>query len=104
MPDRSRNWYFLSNHTRVLHCLVRDPHSRLRDIAQEIGITERAAHGILKDLETAGYVSVNKVGRRNHYQLESKRSFRHPLDEEHRSELLYLFLGLERPSGVSVES
>ena len=98
MPDRSRNWYFLSNHSRVLHCLARQPDSRLRDIAERIGITERATHGILKDLETAGYVYVNKVGRRNHYKVRLEPpSFRHPLDEEHRSELLCLFLGLELP-------
>ena len=39
----NKTWRFLSNHTQVLLCIQRDPDVRFRDIAQMVGITERAA-------------------------------------------------------------
>jgi DNA-binding IclR family transcriptional regulator len=65
------NWGFLTNHARVLLCIARDPGARLRDIAASLGITERAAHGIVNDLADAGYVVKQKDGRRNRYQIQA---------------------------------
>lgn len=89
-----RRWTFLSNHGHVLVCLARNPDMRLRDVAEAVGITERSAQGIVNDLEEAGYVTKQRVGRRNHYRLEPDRPLRHPL-EEHRAvgELLDLIVG-----------
>jgi len=42
--DGEKSWRFLSNHTQVLLCIERDPDVRFRDIAQMVGITERAAN------------------------------------------------------------
>jgi DNA-binding MarR family transcriptional regulator len=87
MPLRSDDWQFFTNHTHVLVCLASDPDLRLRDIAARVGITERAAHDLVKDLERAGYVRVRRVGRRNRYevcgQLPLRRSpfARHSADE-----------------------
>jgi hypothetical protein len=90
-PDE-KPWTFLTNHARVLVVIARNQHSRLRDIAEAIGITERAAQTIVNDLEEAGYITRTKVGRRNHYSVDPTRPFRHPADADHRIEgLLTLF-------------
>jgi DNA-binding IclR family transcriptional regulator len=64
-------WSFLTNHARVLLCIAQDPGVRLRDIAADLGITERHAYGIVSDLTSAGYVVKEKDGRRNRYQVEA---------------------------------
>ena len=73
-------WTFLTNHTHVLICLAQDPTMRIRDIADRIGITERAAHRILSELTGAGYVSRVRDGRRNHYSRSLDHPLRHPLE------------------------
>src|SRR5437764_15119572 len=62
-------WVFLSNHAHVLLCIARDPDSRTRDIAEQVGITERAAQRIVADLIAEGYLKRTKNGRRNHYEI-----------------------------------
>ena len=69
MPHRSDSWRFFTNHAHVLACLVGDPQARLRDIAARVGVTERAAHDLLRDLERGGYIRVRRVGRRNQYEV-----------------------------------
>ena len=73
-------WTFLTNHAHVFLCLARDPGVRLRDVAEKVGITERAAQRILADLEAEGYVTSDKVGRRNHYSVNANLPLRHPLE------------------------
>jgi len=80
---RGTSWTFLTNHAHVLICLQRDPTMRLRDIAGAVGITERAVHRILGELEEAGYISRDREGRRNHYEVHRDRSLRHPLEAHH---------------------
>ncbi|MCU0266936.1 MAG: winged helix-turn-helix domain-containing protein [Actinomycetia bacterium] len=88
----ARGWTFLSNHGHVLLVIARDPQARLRDIAQRVGITERAAQVIVADLEAGGYVTKEKVGRRNYYVLAEGRRFRHPVEEGYSvDELLAIF-------------
>lgn len=77
-------WTFLSNHGHVLVCLAGDPQVRLRDVAERVGITERAAQGIVRDLEQAGYVVKERVGRRNRYLVVRSRPLRHPLEHQVR--------------------
>jgi DNA-binding MarR family transcriptional regulator len=72
-------WAFLTNHANVLLCIARDPQSRARDIAEQVGITERAAQRILADLIAAGYVTRTKVGRRNRYKINPRGRLRHPV-------------------------
>lgn len=79
-PENLPEWTFLSNHGHVLVCLALDPQSRLRDIAARVGITERAVQGILRNLEDAGYVLKERVGRRNSYTVNGDQPFRHPLE------------------------
>jgi predicted ArsR family transcriptional regulator len=73
------NWTFLSNHGQVLLCIARDPTARLRDIGDQIGITERAAHRIVGELVDAGYLRRQRNGRRNRYTITSERSLPDPL-------------------------
>lgn len=77
-----RGWTFLSNHGHVLVALSRDPDARIRDIAASVGITERSAQAILRDLEDAGFVTKEKVGRRNAYRLHGEQRLRHPAEAE----------------------
>jgi DNA-binding MarR family transcriptional regulator len=77
------SWTFLSNHSHVIICLARDPEIRMRDIASAVGITERAVIRIVMELEEAGYVRKEKVGRRNRYTIVADKHFRHPLEAHH---------------------
>jgi len=73
-----RPWTLLSNHGHVLVCLARDPHMRVRDIAATVGITERACYRIVGDLERAGMLRRERVGRNNRYVVDLAASLRHP--------------------------
>jgi len=75
-------WTFLTNYAHVLVCLARDPTQRLRDVADSIGITERAVQRIIQDLQHEGYIEVTKTGRRNSYQLIVEKKLRHPLEKQ----------------------
>ena len=70
-------WTFLSNHSHVLICLTRDPLVRLRDVAEAVGITERAVQRIVADLEDAGVLTRTRDGRRNHYEINRELPLRH---------------------------
>jgi DNA-binding MarR family transcriptional regulator len=78
-----RGWLFLTNHAHVLICISRAPGIRMREIAAKVGITERAVQLIVRDLERDGYLSVERVGRRNSYALTSSVPMRHPLHDDH---------------------
>ena len=92
-PPRS-SWDFLTNHAHVLVCVARDPGVRLRDIASEVGITERAAHRILSELVADGYVLREKRGRRNRYEIVADLPLRHPLLRERElGDLLDVLIG-----------
>lgn len=73
-------WTFLTNHSHVLICLARDSTARLRDVAQEVGITERAVQRIVSDLEGEGVLAHVREGRRNRYAIHAERHLRHPVE------------------------
>ena len=76
----SRQWHFFTNHFHVLLVVARHLYARLRAVADEVGITERAAHRILRDLSRAGYLIVTKRGRGNHYRLNEDTRLRRALN------------------------
>jgi DNA-binding Lrp family transcriptional regulator len=77
-------WTFLTNHAHVLLCISADAGIRMRDVAEQVGITERAVQRIVSDLEDAGYVQRVKAGRRNQYAVHASLPLRHPI-ERHRT-------------------
>ena len=74
-------WSLLSNHGHVVVALAREPGLRLREIAAEVGVTDRAVQQIVKDLESAGYLTITRSGRRNHYELKPGSPLRHPMHD-----------------------
>ncbi|MDP3894568.1 winged helix-turn-helix domain-containing protein [Nocardioides sp.] len=95
-----REWTFLSNHGHVLVALARDPQARMRDVADRVGITERAVQQIVHDLVEQGYLLKEKVGRRNRYEVADGAHFRHALEA---GVTLEEFLGLVlEPRGRNV--
>ena len=90
-------WTFLTNHGHVLLAVAGDPDIRVADLAAQVGITTRAALLILHDLEEAGYVRRERVGRRTHYTVERHRPFRHPSIAGHEVGELLTVLGLPEP-------
>jgi DNA-binding MarR family transcriptional regulator len=90
----SARWTFLTNHAHVLIALHAEPDSVLREVASQVGITERAVQRIVQDLEEEGFIRRTKVGRQNKYEVLTDEPLRHPL-EAHRDigDLLRLITG-----------
>lgn len=86
----------MTNHARVLETISTDPTIRLRDIAADVGITERTAAQIVNDLEDAGYLTRMRDGRRNLYQVHEDMPLRHPRHSHHTVGELIGFLGAPR--------
>lgn len=94
------SWTFLTNHAHVLLCLAREPEVRMRDIANLVGITERAVQRIVADLEKAGHLARVRQGRRNRYEIRDDLPLRHPIEEHVRISALIDFVtgeGNRRP-------
>jgi len=89
-------WTFLTNHAHVLLCVWEDADARVRDIAPRVGVTERAVQRILQELEAAGYLQRQRVGRRNRYSVRAELPLRHPLERHERIAVL-LSLVAARP-------
>lgn len=77
-------WTFLTNHAHVLISIAEDPNARIRDLADRVGITERAIQKIITELEEAGYLTHVREGRRNVYRVRLSQPLRHPV-ERHRN-------------------
>jgi len=91
------NWTFLTNHGHVLLCIAADPEIRMKDVAAQVGITERATQRIIADLLSEGYLSSERVGRRNYYKVHSTLPLRHPVERHNQvSQLLRLVSGSRR--------
>jgi DNA-binding IclR family transcriptional regulator len=76
-------WSFVSSHGAVLIAVTRQPDATVREIAERVSLTERQAHRVLADLVAEGYVTRERVGRRNRYSVDPKRAMRHPSLEGH---------------------
>jgi hypothetical protein len=97
-PNGPVEWSFLTNHAQVLVCIAQDPGSRLREIGDAIGITERAAHRIVSELADAGYISRERTGRRNHYTVQSHLPLPDALSREQKiGDLLSILAGRHAP-------
>jgi len=91
--EQTHKWTFLTNHAHVIVCLSINPAMRMRDIADRVGITERAVQKIIADLTHEGYLEIDRRGRCNSYRLNSALHLRHPIESGHTiGELLLLLL------------
>ena len=72
-------WFVLTNHGNVLLCVARDPTIRISEIADKVGIGERAAQKIVADLVAEGFLVRIKEGRRNRYEVNRNAHLRHSL-------------------------
>jgi prophage antirepressor-like protein len=95
--DTPHHWTFLSNHAHVLVTLAQDPWARLRDVADNVGITERAAQRIIGQLERAGALTKEREGRRNHYLINEDVPLRHPLESHKTIGSLLRMVGNRKP-------
>ncbi|MFZ4434304.1 MAG: helix-turn-helix transcriptional regulator [Microthrixaceae bacterium] len=89
----TEQWTFLTNHAHVLVLLDRDPDMRMRDLAREVGITERATQRIISELVESGYLTRRRQGRRNTYTLHGDQPLRHPLESSHTVDELLRAVG-----------
>ena len=76
----SAPWTFLTNHAHVLILLARDPTVTMREVADAVGITERAVQRIVAELEESGVLERSRVGRRNVYSVDQDQPLRHPVE------------------------
>ncbi|WP_327085449.1 winged helix-turn-helix domain-containing protein [Nonomuraea sp. NBC_01738] len=94
------SWTFLTHHARVLLEIARDPEVRLRDIAASIGVTERTVQNLVNDLREAGYLTRERVGRRNRYGIEAGLRFRYPTEADTPVQrLIDIFAHRDAPRG-----
>lgn len=69
-------WTFITNHGAVLALLAEHGQITARQIAQELNITTRTVRRIITELETEGYIHIQKEGRRNRYSIDRERPLR----------------------------
>ena len=81
MDDQHRPWTFLTSHARVLILISQNPEIRARDVAALADITERSAQRVIADLRAAGYLTAERVGRRNSYKISTTATLRHPNEQ-----------------------
>ncbi len=94
MPE----WTFLTNHALVLSYIAHYPRITGRDLANAIGITERATRKVIADLLDAGYIAKKRVGRQNRYRVNPDLPLRHPSYRETAVGELLQALGWKRRS------
>ena len=79
-------WTFITNHGAVLALIAQHGQITARQIAVDLGITERSVHRIIAELEEAGYLTRMRAGRVNQYAVDSTVAMR-------RAELRYRAVG-----------
>ncbi len=93
IEGEGKQWTFLDNHAHVLLCLARNPEMVMREVAQRVGITERATQKIVKDLVESQVLERSRIGRCNSYRINFGHPLRHPLESQHTvGQLLSMFL------------
>lgn len=90
-------WGFMTNHLHALYCVALHPGIRIREIAECVGVQERAAHRIVADLVEGGYLTRSRVGSRNFYEVNPTLPLRREgLDEVAVGEILDVLLKPEQ--------
>ena len=73
----SERWTFLTHHAHLMLMLQRDQSAKIEELAQVLGVTPRYVASILNDLTDGGYLTKQRVGRRNHYSINREAELRH---------------------------
>jgi hypothetical protein len=73
-----QNWTLMASHGVVLFYIAANPDSTMREMAEQLDLTERRIARIVRDLSEAGMLEIQKVGRRNSYRVNEAAHFRHP--------------------------
>jgi DNA-binding Lrp family transcriptional regulator len=99
VDEQVREWSLITNHGLVLAAISRNPTKTIREIGDDVGITERTAYGIVVDLEKAGYIERTRVGVRNTYAIDPDMPLVSRLSDASVGDLLALF-GWQRREGT----
>ena len=94
-----REWSLITNHGLVLAAISRNSKKTIRQIGDDVGITERTAYGIVVDLEKAGYIKRIKVGTRNIYTINHDMPLVSRLSDASVGDMLVLF-GWQKPQKI----
>ena len=86
-----KEWSLITNHGLVLAAISRNSKKTIREIGDDVGITERTAYGIVVDLDKAGYIKRTKVGTRNMYAINPDMPLVSRLSDASAGDLLALF-------------
>ena len=89
------DWAFITNHGLVLAAIAKRLGATSRELGDTVGITERTAHKIIKELEEAGYVTKTRVGRQNSYRIHPDVPLKDEVSDAAVGELLVI-LGWRR--------
>jgi len=65
MPE----WTIITSHGLVLAHIWKNPQSTAREVASAIKVTEWTVHRIVAELEAAGYIESQRMGRSNVYRV-----------------------------------
>lgn len=84
VPGANSRWTFLTNHGSVLTHIAGHPDDTVREIANRIGLTERTTASIVADLRQAGFITVTRRGRHNHYRVNTSKRLRRPVHSKAR--------------------
>lgn len=93
-------WTFITNHGLVLSYIASHPRTTARDLANAIGITERATRKIIADMLETGYISKKREGRRNRYRVNPDVVLRHSSHSETAVGDLLQVLGWKRKKKI----
>jgi DNA-binding transcriptional ArsR family regulator len=89
-------WKFLTNHALVLCLIAQQPRITAREISSTIGITEKATRNIINDLDTDGYVTKKREGRRIRYRVDPDLPLRSETQQDKAIGDLLEILGWKR--------
>ena len=79
---KMKDWSFITNHGLVLLYILRNSQCTMRQMAAALDVTERTIKRVLEDLKEAGYVTWQKTGRGNIYEIQSTQRLKHELTRE----------------------
>ena len=89
-------WTFVTNHAVVLSFLFQHDSITARDLATQVGITERAVRKIISDLENGGYIVKAREGRRVNYSVKKHLPLRHQTQRDKSVGDLLRLLGFRK--------